>query len=129
MQPEQRIDSDWRFGIAPAALAKPTRLFDSTPQIDRVWLYGSRARGDHRESSDIDLMVDVPAFSGKELAQLHARLEDLGLIYRTDLLLWQQATDESFRRRVEGDRKLFWEARRYPLQASELDGVERKDFQ
>jgi type III restriction enzyme len=128
MQKDPRIDADWRFGIAPAALAKLIGLFDATARIDRVWIYGSRARGDHRESSDIDLMVDAPAFSAADLAQLQGRLEDLGLIYRTDLLLWQQATDEAFRRRVEGDRKLFWAPRRPPVQASGLGGVELKDL-
>jgi type III restriction enzyme len=129
MSKDDRIDAGWRFGIAPASLAKLTALFETTPGIDRVWIYGSRARGDHRESSDIDLMVDAARLSELEMAQLQGRLEDLGLIYRTDLSLWQRLADATFRQRVENDRRLFWESRRFPVQASELGGVELKDFQ
>lgn len=29
------------------------------PAVERIWLYGSRARGDHRERSDIDMAVQM----------------------------------------------------------------------
>jgi predicted nucleotidyltransferase len=31
------------------------------PAIERVWLFGSRARGDNFERSDIDLAIEAPA--------------------------------------------------------------------
>ena len=36
------------FGIAPGTLRKLRALFDRTPGLERVWVYGSRARGDYR---------------------------------------------------------------------------------
>jgi predicted nucleotidyltransferase len=29
--------------------------------VRKLWLFGSRARGDHRPDSDIDVLLDVPA--------------------------------------------------------------------
>ena len=55
-------------GIAPTTLGKLVRLFETTAGIDAVWLYGSRARGDHRHDSDIDLMVDAARMSGADRA-------------------------------------------------------------
>ncbi|MCR5872286.1 MULTISPECIES: nucleotidyltransferase family protein [unclassified Sphingomonas] len=31
----------------------------NTPQVERMWLFGSRARGTHRIDSDIDLAVEL----------------------------------------------------------------------
>jgi predicted nucleotidyltransferase len=28
--------------------------------VQKLWLFGSRARGDHRPDSDIDVLLDVP---------------------------------------------------------------------
>ncbi len=118
-----------RFGIAPLSVAKLRGLFDTTPNVERVWIYGSRARGDHREESDIDLAVDAPEMSSTDFSRLSGRLEELGLIYRVDLLRLQDVLDEGFRSRIERDRKIFWEPRRHAAQPGEMGTVELKDFQ
>ena len=118
-----------RFGIAPSSIAKLVGLFDSTANIARVWIYGSRARGDHRNESDIDLAVDAPEMSETDFSRLSGQLDDLGLIYRVDLLRLQGVLDEGFRSRIERDNKIFWEPRRYAADAGELGGMELKPFQ
>ena len=100
-------EAEWPFGIAPTAHAKLMRVFDATPGLQRVWIYGSRARGDQRRESDIDLVADMPQ---GHFAGLAATVEDLGLIYRTDLLHWQSTLTPALRAQVERDRRLFWEA-------------------
>ena len=97
------------FGIAPTVAAKLRKLFENTPAIRQVWVYGSRGRGDHRPQSDIDLMVDAPDMSAETFSILWNSVEELGLIYRVDLELWQRVGDAAFRERVGRDRKVFWE--------------------
>ena len=43
------------------------------PAVERVWLYGSRARGDNFERSDIDLAVEGAGNGGRRLAQDEVR--------------------------------------------------------
>jgi type III restriction enzyme len=117
------------FGIATSSASKLLGLFVSTPNVARVWIYGSRARGDHRDQSDIDLAVDAPDMPSGEFSRLLSRLEELGLIYRVDLLRLQDVLDEGFRSRIERDRKIFWEPRRHAAQPGEMGTVELKDFQ
>lgn len=101
--------TDAPFGIAPTVAAKLRKLFDNTPTVRQVWVYGSRGRGDHRPQSDIDLMVDAPEMSTEAFSTLWNNVEDLGLIYRVDLEWWQRAGDAAFRERVERDGRVFWE--------------------
>ncbi len=121
--------ADHAFGIAPSSAAKLTELFNTTPGLERVWIYGSRARGDHREQSDIDLVVDAPDFSSSDYSQLAARLDELGLVYRVDLVHLQSGLSEQFLGNIERNRKVFWEQRRYAAEPGEIGTVELKDFQ
>ncbi|MCJ2079877.1 nucleotidyltransferase family protein [Methylobacterium sp. J-090] len=38
------------------------------PAISELWLFGSRARGDHRPDSDVDLAIWLPGHKGQALA-------------------------------------------------------------
>ena len=99
---------DWPFGIAPKVAAKLRKEFEHTPTIRQVWVYGSRGRGDHRPTSDIDLMVDAPEMSDQQFSSLRCRVDDLELIYRVGLDWWQRGGEAAFRENVERDRRVFW---------------------
>ena len=46
------------------------------PAVERVWLFGSRARGDHFERSDIDLAVEAPRMERGEWLKLSLDFEE-----------------------------------------------------
>jgi type III restriction enzyme len=117
----------WPFGIAPNVLAKLHALFDGTPGLARVWVYGSRARGDQRDSSDIDLAIEWHG-PGTHRA-LSAGLEQLGLIYRTDVVDLGDALAPALVQQIERDRRLLWEPRRRSVDAVRVGAVQPKRFQ
>lgn len=51
----------------PTEIDGLVRRVKDTLQADEVWLFGSRARGDHREDSDWDLLAVLPDDSPEEL--------------------------------------------------------------
>lgn len=116
-------------GIAENTRAKLAQLFESTPGLERVWLFGSRARGDFRNESDIDLVVDAPALTGTDVSRLSGRLDELGLLYRVDLVNLHDTLDERFRSLIEQDRKLFWEPRRHSADVESIGATQLKPFQ
>jgi len=46
------------FGLPPHAMTKICTIFRKYPAIKRVVLYGSRAMGNYRPGSDIDLCIE-----------------------------------------------------------------------
>lgn len=75
---------------------------------ERIYLFGSYARGDYSESSDIDLRIDKGNIRGVQLGGLLADLEDsLGL--SVDLIP-TGSLDKHFLEAIQKDEVLLYEA-------------------
>ena len=61
------------------------------PEVVRVWLFGSRARGDHRARSDIDLAVEAPTASRRTWLDLCRVVEEAATLLRIDLVRVEEA--------------------------------------
>jgi type III restriction enzyme len=116
-------------GIAPHALAKLTRLFERTPGLRQVLVFGSRARGNFRNESDLDLAVDAPELDAGAFARLEADVQRLGLLYAVDLVRLQDPLAERFREEIEQHAKLFWLPSSGVAEIHELAGMGLKKFQ
>ncbi|MBP8215991.1 MAG: nucleotidyltransferase domain-containing protein, partial [Propionivibrio sp.] len=116
-------------GITPVVASKLFALFERAPGLERVWIYGSRARGDFRSQSDIDLLIDMPSAASGEISRLRLAITDMELTYRVDTVCWQENLADDFRARIERDRKLFWQPRRHAANVEAVGGIVLKDFQ
>ena len=75
---------------------------------DRIYLFGSYARGDADKNSDIDLRIDKGAIRGLQLGGLAADLEDaLGI--PVDLIP-TGSLDSKFLNSISDDEVLLYEA-------------------
>lgn len=55
------------------------------PKETKIYLFGSRARGDHNRASDIDIAFEnLP--EGYKLNRLNEEIEDLNIPYTVDLI-------------------------------------------
>ena len=72
------------------------------PGVRRVVLFGSRARGDGRERSDVDLALDAPGLSRAEWVRLWADAQEADTLYRIDLVRLDEAP-VAFRERIEAE--------------------------
>ena len=57
--------------------------------IDEVILYGSRAKGNFKTGSDIDLSIRSASMSLQQLFQLENEIDDLYLPYKVDISLFR----------------------------------------
>lgn len=79
-----------RYGLTAGTIAKITGVFARCPQIEQVILYGSRAKGNYRNGSDIDLTIQGEEVTHSQLLRIENALDDLLLPYKIDLSLLQQ---------------------------------------
>ena len=73
------------FGLKEEVIEKINGVFRKYPEIELAILYGSRAKGDYKGSSDIDLTLKGDQLSESILTRDSLELDDLLLPYLIDL--------------------------------------------
>ena len=59
----------------------------------QVFCYGSRARGDHRRFSDLDLMIEGSEDLSRLVSQLQEQLSESNFPYKVDLVEFRDFAD------------------------------------
>lgn len=77
-------------GLPAYSVDQLREVFRAWPQIDRVILYGSRAKGSYRTGSDIDLCILGETLSLPDLLAIESRIDDLLLPWKVDLSLFHK---------------------------------------
>lgn len=88
------MNPDTTWGLRPADIKALQNQFSKFPAIDTVIIYGSRAKGNYKPGSDIDLTLLGDEVSFQELAQLSDLIDDLLLPYQVDLSLYREITND-----------------------------------
>ncbi len=60
-----------------------------------VWCYGSRARGDYKNFSDLDLMVESTRDLSKHLNQIKEKLQNENFPFKVDLVQLSEFAESS----------------------------------
>ena len=96
------------YGLSDKTIQAIRGVFEQHPQVQKVILYGSRARGDFRNGSDIDLALLGEDFDLSVQFRIANEQDDLLLPYMIDLILLEQVNDPDLRERVEEEGVVFW---------------------
>ena len=78
------------YGLSDQNIEKIRSVLAANPQIERAILYGSRAMGNYRSGSDIDLTLQGNQLSVAFLLQINHQLDDLLLPWQIDLSIFDQ---------------------------------------
>ncbi len=78
------------FGLRQETIKRINDVFAGYPLIERAVLYGSRAKGDFKNGSDIDLALVGQGFDISIQAKLRRDLDDLLLPYTLDISILDQ---------------------------------------
>ena len=90
-----------RFGLPPMAVEKICGILAGHPQVEKAVLYGSRAKGNYKNGSDIDLTLVGDGLGFDELLKIMGELDDLLLPYTIDLSLFHRIDHEGLRAHIQ----------------------------
>ncbi len=81
-------------GISVPIQTRLIRRLAACPQVQSVWLFGSRAMGRHHSVSDIDLCLEAPQLSHTDRLRLMTAVDGLLLPWPVDLLLRHEIPED-----------------------------------
>ena len=97
-----------KFGLKEEDIQKMQAVFAGCPDVESVVLYGSRAKGNYKPGSDIDLTMHGEALTVPQLRDIAEALDNLLLPYTIDLSIYAQLEHAELREHIERVGQLFY---------------------
>ena len=79
------------------------------PEVERAVVYGSRAKGNHKKGSDIDLTLIGRGVDDRVLSRISSELDELSIPYSVDLSCFDGIANQRLREHIERAGKIFFE--------------------
>ena len=97
-----------KYGLDDSALTALESIFHHYPGVENVLIFGSRAKGNFKEGSDIDLAVKGVRLLFTDILELKVRMDDLNLPYKIDLLHYDAISDPEVKKHIDRVGKSFY---------------------
>lgn len=95
------------FGIYPKSYQEIQRIIENCVSIKEVVIYGSRAKGNYREGSDIDITI-LGAPTKDDISKLWQDLDDSFIPYKFDISIYNDLKSDSLKEHIERVGKIFF---------------------
>ncbi len=92
-------------------------ILRANPRVERAVLYGSRATGNYREASDIDIALEGADLTFTDQADLLDALLDTTIPYEFDITLMHEIENDALRDHINSD-GITWFTRDEPAAAT-----------
>lgn len=83
-----------KYGLKESVLGDIINVFAKQAKIDKVLLNGSRAKGNYKKGSDIDLALFGEDLNLQDLHKILLELDQLYLPYEVDLVIFEKIKNE-----------------------------------
>ena len=93
------------FGLSERTINELLRYFKTKPEIEKVLIYGSRAKGTYKNGSDIDFAI----LENIDAVKISSELDELSTPYKFDVTDYNNLTHEGLKNSIKNDGKLFYE--------------------
>lgn len=90
-----------RFGLTERDMKTITSILSNYSEVQKVDLFGSRAKGNYKLGSDIDLVVMNKGLSSKTLLNISRDFEESLLPYFVDIVSFHDITNQDFTDHIE----------------------------
>ena len=98
-----------KYGLTKTAIEKVCTVFAGFREIEKAILYGSRAKGNFKPGSDIDLTLYGEALTAELRSAIASALDDLLLPYTIDLSIFDELDHVKLREHIERVGVVFYE--------------------
>ena len=99
-----------KFGLSDTVIYELQEVFRRHADIQTVLIFGSRAKGNYREGSDIDLAAIGNNLNYNLLLSILTEIDDLELLYSVDLLDYQKTLNTPMGEHIDHVGQVFYQS-------------------
>jgi predicted nucleotidyltransferase len=96
------------FGLSKYTLHFLENLFKENEKIEEVILYGSRAKGNFAEGSDIDITLKGERLNGTDLSKIESKIENSNLPYLFDISVYKKIKNKDLLKHINRMGKVIY---------------------
>lgn len=96
------------FGLYPDSYNKIISIFQKHENVEKVIIYGSRAKGNYKEGSDIDFTL-IGELQYEDIIKLKHEFEESTIPYLIDISNFKELQSESLMEHIQRVGKIFYE--------------------
>jgi predicted nucleotidyltransferase len=97
------------FGLSAREMNEVFRILLAHPQITRVFVFGSRAKGTFHTGSDLDLAIMNDDVDPKIVDKVIGAFNESSLPFSVDLVQYHALTHDSFKSHIDRVAKVFYQ--------------------
>jgi predicted nucleotidyltransferase len=101
-------------GLTGETVVQIHNVLAQFPEVEKAVLYGSRAKGNYKSGSDVDLTLMGAAVTSKILGQIRGELEDGLLPYTFDISIFSEITQADLLDHIRRVGVVFYEKKPLP---------------
>ncbi|HPE19030.1 MAG TPA: nucleotidyltransferase domain-containing protein [Tenuifilaceae bacterium] len=98
-----------RFGLKDSTIEQVNSVFTQFSFVEKVVIYGSRAKGNFEEGSDIDITLIGENITQNYLNKISLKLDDLLLPYKFDISVFNQISNPNLVDHIQRIGQVFYE--------------------
>jgi len=96
------------FGLDQTTISCIQAVFFKHSEVEQVLIYGSRAKGDFREGSDVDLTLQGKSLSNTLLSEIKLEIDELNTPYLFDISILEGLASPSLEEHIARVGKVFY---------------------
>ncbi|NDP22610.1 MAG: hypothetical protein GZ091_16235 [Paludibacter sp.] len=90
-----------KFGLEQNTIDNIISVLEQYPKVDKAFVFGSRAKGNYKEGSDIDIAIKGNELNFNDVRSLVGKLDELNLIYDIDLLDYAKIKEPALKEHID----------------------------
>lgn len=98
-----------KHGLKEETIVGMQTIFSHFPEVGKAILYGSRAKGNFKPASDIDITLTGDLLNLDILNQIEWKLDDLLLPYTIDISIFKYLENEDLIENIKRDGMVIYE--------------------
>ena len=97
----QLIDRSTKYGLENSAISQIISILESNLKIEKIVLFGSRAKGNFQNGSDVDLSLMGKELTLNDILNASIEIDELALPYKFDLIIYNRIKEKALLEHID----------------------------